>query len=108
MPKALRERDPRQECGCPPWVLMCAHWDGYITTLVTEGKEQEHAPGCLTEVCPAPYHVNNSTGYGPCNGCGVPDRLLGITEYWCGENLPAAQAEFARRAELLRLGGGDG
>ena len=107
----IRIRDPRQECGCPPWTR-CVHFDGEILWL-SDRRRSPHADSNThygvalgREVSPC----SNLGAFGPpCrDGCKEPVLLIPASEYLgrClnTESLSEAQAEFARRAELLRLG----
>ncbi len=121
----MAERDPRQECGCPPWVVQCAHFEGQIVVLASPESQRQEAHRRKVKA-PAVFHWLT---FGPTvdryyrphprkNGMGLvlpanPDfqEHRFDTEY-------AASVEFACRAELLRLqpeadpptalGGGDG
>ena len=89
-----------RECGCPPWVLCCANWDGQILVLVDEDAA---APHCGIDGVLAPYCVAVIPGYGPCSGgCGNIIVIGHDGRYSDTTNLPAAEAEFrAREAALL-------
>ena len=90
-----------RECTvCPPWVLRCAHWDGKVLALALSTEDTNHIAPCGPMTC-LKIHVNTAVGYGPCESCGVPDRLHGITDFTCHDDLPAAEAEFRRREATL-------
>ncbi len=91
-----------RECGCPPWVVQCAHYDGRI---VTNSDCSLLGPsGCETCINPDPplFWVSEITDWGTCPDCGEPgawsDAVL-----WSAtpDTLPAARAEFDRRAAQL-------
>ena len=69
---------------CPPWVVACVHF-GKMGVYMTKVVDTYGLHG------PAPGSAGMS-----CYGCGSYS------------DFSSAQAEFLRRAELLRLGGGDG
>ena len=95
----IRMRDPRQECGCSPWVVMCAHRDGVVVLL-----SDETLATLSTHSSPKRFVVHGPGVRVLCN-CGI--NHLAFDDF--GESsrfdtIEDAQAEFARRAELLRLG----
>lgn len=80
MPSSPNGHRAERECGCPPWVLRCAHF-GEETLWLTgpfQGTYGVHGPA------PGPVAMH-------CRYC-----------FNGGESLPAAEAEFHRRAEELR------
>ena len=50
-------RPERDGCGCPPWVLRCAHWEGKVLMFI------DRVPA-LAE--------RGLNVVGPCPGCGRP------------------------------------
>ena len=87
---AVAERDPRQECGCPPWVE-CVHFGGEVLVIVAPlgSNPKELCPGCEFDIFRSPlWSVHGPSADRPCFDGGEPE----------------ARAELARRAELLRLG----
>lgn len=72
----------RDGCVCPVWVLRCVHWGKWSLWLTGpfDGTYGVHGP------------ATGLTG-ADCRNC-----------FAAGDSLPDAEAEFERRAELLRLG----
>ncbi len=94
MPEAVRERDPRQECGCPPWVTECVHFDHAQVWIASFGEHGHWVHGPSTIDNPDEWREPNRRTHGP-TGCGCPHFT----------DIEDARTELARRAELLRLGG---
>jgi len=98
-------RDPYRECGCPPWVR-CAHFDGLVV-LLADHAASKHDPYCnhkalFSVVGPLPEpHWEN------CSDCqvdvGFAIDVQSIDEAFPTDSLPAAEAEFLRHDEALRL-----
>ncbi len=87
----MAERDPRQECGCPPWVR-CVHFDGAVVVLVAPLRvtPEEPCPGCDLDIYSSPlWSVHGPSAELPCLDTRIQEE---------------ARAELDRRAELLRLG----
>lgn len=105
----MADRDPRQECGCPPAIMMCVHWDGKLLVLASDDELRSgHTCG---------------GGWGPFTGLGygihltedkhitcdrTPDCPAMVLPYPCSlclefDNEAEARTELDRRAELLRL-----
>jgi hypothetical protein len=106
--EAVRERESECTVCRPGEILACIHFSELVLWLADNSDKASP---------PQPGHCASDDWwvYGPqqphlcqCGGCS--DHLV-MSCSWADdrfESLPAAQAEFARRAELLRLGGGDG
>ena len=95
MAEAVRER----VCTvCPEWVMQCVHFDGKTLTL---GGRMD---------CPdffwRGFSVSQGLGFSKSRLCDCMLTNSDDTSYF--PDLPAAQAEFLARAELLRQGSGDG
>lgn len=87
----------RDGCGCPPWVLRCAHWDQSVLVIVSDSL-------FVTRRCDH-GHMREGKEYGV--GMLAPTRsgscwkITGGTDY---DDLPSAEAEFFRReAEMLQV-----
>lgn len=93
----MSSRADRDGCGCPPWVLRCAHWEGQI--LVMGPPPFDH--NCCGRLTSAAFILGVGTKYVPCScaGCGFPLLDGGPAEEF--RDLPAAEAEFARREAVL-------
>ena len=78
----MTERDPRQECGCPPFVVQCVHLGLHTVWLAIVERRLD----CFAVI----ERVRHSA---------EPTNWL-VSHYF---TLPEAQAEFTRRAEMLRL-----
>ncbi len=112
MPEAAVREQARECTVCPSWTVACVHWDGQILWL-----NDERAPGIVEAMVgyhdehgdEARFAVGLGTAVEPCI-CSPGHLVLNIPgeSFIEFSNLPAAQTEFLRRAELLRLGGGDG
>ena len=82
------ERDPRQECGCPPFVVRCAHYEGQVVYIgFLNGQYEAHGPTKVLVESNDP-EVRRHT---PCFSVAFGTEVL-------------ASKDFARRAELLRQG----
>ena len=99
----MAERDPCQECGCVEGILACVHF-GELRLWLHDNSDAASPP------VPGHYSATEWWVIGP-------ERPLVCPEDSCGghlvmngatagrfSSLPEAQADFARRAELLRLG----
>lgn len=90
-----------RECGCPPWALMCRHYDSSILTLVdNKAAEPSTHPskGIFASVL---FTVGHGDGMITCRcGCGhaVYHNLSQPSLHY---DLPAAEAEFRRREAAL-------
>ena len=102
----MAERDPRQECGCPPWVE-CVHFDEQILWLHdSDNPDLKRATddGSHYNESGTRYSVGNGTAVHPC-GCSSGHPVLNGEAIFQGfGTLGAAEQELDRRAELLRLG----
>lgn len=97
-------RDLESECPiCPRWVLWCAHFDGRIVILSKTPNDHN----CCGGSDALPYNVGIATGFHECS-CAGCDHIMAAGDGVYYDSLPAAEAEFERRAEALRLGQGVG
>ncbi len=90
-----------RECGCPPWVVPCVHFDGYVLWLTDE------------ELAHASLAAHGNGGFNVVGGreedltncdCGDPHKIFRVVdaEHSLGLTLDAARDEFRRReSELL-------
>ncbi|KKM95368.1 hypothetical protein LCGC14_1188920 [marine sediment metagenome] len=89
MAEAVRERV--RECGCPPWVVQCVHCVGQVVYIAfLHGRYEAHGPTKVLVESNDPEvrrHI-------PCMSVAFSTEVLALED-------------FARRAELLRLGGTD-
>ena len=103
----MAERDPRQECGCPPWVR-CVHFEEQVLWL--HDNEHEALDKALVGFHHS-YGEEERFGVGLGGAvrsclCSKQHLILDIPgdSFQSFPALPEAQAAFDRRAELLRLG----
>ena len=86
----MPERDPRKECGCEGGrglrPIACTHFDGQVVCLWSSS-------GYFTACGPAPEPHMDQEGHLSC----IPD-------YKMFDSVSVAEPDYARRAELLRLG----
>lgn len=101
-----------RECGCPPYVVRCAHFEGRAVWLQ---NTNDWARACLGLTPPRAMFPNIyavGVGDGPevctrpicyCTGSGVEHiQISCATEEWSEfSDLAAAEAEFSRREALL-------
>ena len=88
----------RDGCGCPPWVVACAHFDERVLWLI-DGNIRCSAPCRMNHTHQDDYLIR---GPGiPLLDARCPDLVMPGQET-IFPALPSAQAEFARRAEELR------
>jgi hypothetical protein len=97
-------RAVRDGCGCPPWVIRCAHWDGQILVL---GETALHHPIRCNLEPSGHFGVFIGERFQP-HDCGRSGHmLLPPTSSWGTgfpfRSLPAAEGEFHRR-EMALLG----
>lgn len=107
---AVRERDPRQECGCPADLVECVHFD-HLTLWLGDNSESGTGPAGPRHYSSKEWIVMGPAQPRACTHTDCPGHLVmrsGAANASSYDSLPAAQTDFARRAELLRLGGGDG
>ena len=84
---SVSRRAERDGCGCPAFAVQCAHFEGQTVRLV--------------DVNPLVYSV-----HGPFPGCPTtPCAACPSVCSYIRNDLPAAEAEFAKRAEEPRQGG---
>lgn len=93
----------RDGCGCPPWVLRCAHWEGRILVLADKRISRSlHVCG-MTFAGEEDFSVaNRKPEHWHPALCGCP-LIHGYAIGTPFPNLPAAEAEFERR-QLVLLG----
>ena len=105
---ALAGLEARQsECTiCPAWVVRCAHFDGLVL-LLADNAASNHDAYCQ----PAPFSVCGPLAepqWDECPNCqadvGFDIDPATADAAFLSDSLPAAEAEFERRAEALRLG----
>lgn len=114
MAEAVRERV--SECtGCPPQVVACVHIDGQPVGVVTQGGFHfgDAVENCMSDrvVCVAKDYdgfgvYDLSENWERCPDCGTR-TVSAFQNRVLLSDIGAAHRELARRAELLRLGGGD-
>ena len=97
-----------RECGCPPWVVQCAHFDGKALWL---NDQTSAAKGIAETSCPVKWLEVGADTYGVYLGevdrcsCGQHGGLrTGMWQPAQTLTLDDARAEFRRRSELLRTG----
>ena len=99
-----------RECGCPLYVVMCVHYKAQVVVMISpdaaEAEFKRRGRPMTTE--------RFWGAYGPgswADSLDDPDSI-GLLSSFPGsrylESATQARAEFARRAELLRRGGGGG
>lgn len=96
-----------RECTvCISGTLACVHFDGKVLVLSAKdeiAEEDLHRPPCSTSSCGYSFHVDSGADKQVnCRSCGIPNRV-NIDKYTCHTTEPEARAEFARRAEAMRL-----
>ena len=102
-PRARAERDG---CGCPAWVLRCLHWEGRILVLVDRKLVLSCSLAGNPQAGFACWDLAHFASKQRC--CGRHYALLDRRNFKAyGIDLPAAEAEFARRERQL-LGRSDG
>jgi len=82
----MRDADGGRECGCPPWTIECAHYEGREVNLVDNELQLRPSPGSRYVVATWP---------------GIIDTWTTIPAYW-GDDYDAALAAF-REAEARLL-----
>lgn len=91
----MTDRDERECPICPPWVRRCGHWDGRVLVLGPLTRHPSH-------LIVSPWAIWSGTEWfkhnPPCVGC---VGLIGKGETVECSNLPAAEAEFAKREAIL-------
>ena len=98
IPFAL-ERAQRDGCGCPEWVVRCAHFEGRIV-FFAKRLETKHTCGRI-QFRSEPYCVGTDSGWIPCEHVACPDVMGCDADFSLFPNLPAAEAEFHRREQEL-------
>ncbi len=87
------ERAQRDGCGCPEWVVMCAHWEGRVLWLTSRFPECDCCVNNYEFSVIGPGVVENDGCPYIVNSRDAPDYL----------DLAAAEAEFYRlEAKLVR------
>ncbi len=93
-----------RECGCPPWLEPCVHFDGVVLAMADEnvptpeGFDPKHAPA---QAGVPRYGVMTIQDRNPCSCCGMSMGER-IGELFTTDDADAARDEFHRReAELL-------
>ncbi|KKL45160.1 hypothetical protein LCGC14_2358470 [marine sediment metagenome] len=96
-----------RECGCPPAIIMCVHWDGKLLGLASDDELRSG------HTCGGGWRPFTGQGYGihltedklltcartaDCPAMVLPYPCTLCLEF---ENLSEAQAEFARREQQL-------
>lgn len=86
-----------RECGCPPWVLRCAHWDG--AGVVWVGPHgSPHDRHVMVR-----YAVYSMSEWHKCQLCG--DLMgHGLTAFYTGNDEAAALEAFHAAEERLLRG----
>jgi hypothetical protein len=94
--------DPRaeRECGCPPWVIRCAHWDGQVLVLSDEAGHQTGCGFCDGNTGPQVFQMREP--WSTCPYCAGPAIYPWQVQFAsCQDDLPAAEAEFHHREAAL-------
>ena len=93
-----------RECGCPPWVEQCAHWDRQIINIGGPIQLHFHNHGDWLDTS---FSVRTTLGFEPCPKAGCPAILIdGNRTDRLFLDQQAARAEFDRRAAQL-VGGAE-
>ena len=58
-----------RECGCPPWVIRCVHFDGRTLVLLNPFLNDAHVTGCTARDRNS-YAVAVVLDWRDCNFCG--------------------------------------
>ncbi len=99
-----------RECGCPPWVEPCVHFDGRVLILALDDRDEANGKG---HTCRGGSRPFDSQGFsvhltsGKMIPCGrTPDCPVVVFEAPCEgcigfDTRTAARAEFDRRAAQL-------
>ncbi len=92
-----------RECGCPPWVVRCAHFDGQMLCLFVAKRVPEGCRRCNSEPVSQYATASYEGSWGPCLSCGEPAVFAHqLIDAGQSDTLDAARDEFRRReAELL-------
>lgn len=89
---------PGKECGCPPWVVRCAHFDGKTLWLV----DSDLFPA---ELLDDGSHIKTPYRYAAVSGvihnCACERHVKVTVRHLDSDSLTHAQAEFARREAAL-------
>ena len=95
----------QRECGCPEWVVRCAHWDGQVLVL-DETSEKQPGPRKHAGFRTATFLVGTHPERHKCDCCGTGVFMPSESQvFFETDDLPAAEAEFHRREqELVRSG----
>ena len=98
----------RDGCGCPPWILRCAHWGGRILILIDNDAVDPSGEGCSNPrhdptYSGQRYGVGDIAEWGTIPGCGhLGWRCEPTEQFSSSASLSDAEAAFYRReAELL-------
>lgn len=83
---SVSRRAERDGCGCPAFAVRCAHFEGQTVRLV--------------DVNPLVYSVHGPFPGCPATPCAACPRVCSYIR----NDLPAAEAEFEKRAAELRQG----
>ena len=93
---------------CPPWVTMCAHYDGRVLILADDDRGNSKGHTCNGGYRPFDYQGFSihllTGGIGPCGRTeDCPVMVFDLPCLVCKsfDTLPAARAEFDRRAAQL-------
>ena len=98
-----------RECGCPPWVEPCVHFDGQLLWLIDGvGAIRDHASTCnrfpdkeWPEASRYAVAVGPESEIGPCGACGEGTFIEVLFYSTNGGTLDEARAEFDHRAAQL-------
>lgn len=107
-------RSERDGCQCPPWVIRCVHFEGRILILAGHSNGDDNVGHTCgdTGMHFSPYELHLGLRWMACvrsDGCHAQTIDCRGEVCLSFPDLPAAEAEFERRAEELRqapVGGG--
>ena len=92
-----------RECPlCPAWVVRCAHWEGKVLVIarsIRRGGRRFPLSGLHPKVR-FDYSVVSGM-FEDCVCCGTEKALFPVDQAFDTDDLPAAEAEFARREAAL-------
>lgn len=88
-----------RECGCPEWVIRCAHFEGRIVHLGDSCKTRHT---CFTPERSERYTTGEITAWVPCeSGCPDVHDERSTRRYETFPDIQEANAEFDKREQEL-------